>query len=230
LGGKANANFIQKVLIMGVIKMWNSSVNEMDQRMWKFSEDWTVVRLVGKMISVYEFWISIRTETGGQTCVRKLCLDWDAVKESRRGSCPYCKAGLRGRPMYYSNAIIRQLQTEETGAAEGASPVRVLKIPPRLHACLSSLASVNKRQSKTSGEWKQYDLAHPKWGRDVRIKIDPATSYSYYKLEPRERSRLSAEERAYPLVPLAIQPESPQQAKAAWRQLKEIVVHEDVST
>jgi len=210
--------------------MWNTSVNEVDQRVWKFTRDWTIVRLIGEMISVYEFWIPIVTQTGRRTRVRKLCLDWDAVTKSRQGSCPYCKAGLLGRPMYYSNAIIRQLQTGETEAADGASPVRVLKIPPRLHARLNSLASVNKRQSKTDGQWKQYDLAHPKYGRDVRIKINPATSYDYYKLQPRERSRLSGEERAYPLVPLVIEPESPQRAKAAWKQLKKIIVPEDMST
>jgi hypothetical protein len=200
--------------------MSQTDLNEMDKQVWKFTTDWTVVRLVGEMISVYEFWIPIVTATGRQTHVRKLCLDWDAETESRQGRCPYCKAGLPGRRMYYTNAIIRRLQGAEAEAADGASPMRVLKIPPRLHQGLSGLASLNKRQSKTSGEWKQYDLAHPKCGRDVRIKINPATPYGYYELESRERSRLSGEERAYPLAPLVIEPESPEQAKIAWKQLK----------
>ena len=210
--------------------MFKTELTEFDERLWNFTEKWTVVRLIDEMISVFEFWSPIRTETGRQTCVRKLCLDWDAATHSHLGSCPYCKAGLHGRPLYYSNAIIRQLQAAETGADTDTSPVRVLKIPPRLRQGLRNLASVNKRQSKTTGECKQYDLAHPKFGRDVRIKINPITPYSFYDLQPCERSRLTAEELAYPLVPLVIKPESPQQAKAAWTQLKEIIVHADVST
>src|SRR5579859_5768560 len=121
--------------------------------------------------------------------------------------------------MYYSNAIIRRLQAAEPGADTDPSPVRLLKIPPRLRQGLRNLASVNKRQSKATWEWKQYGLAHPKGGRDVRIKINPDTPYCYYDLEPRKASRLTAEELAYPLVPLVIKPEAPQQAKAAWQQL-----------
>ena len=48
--------------------------------------------------------------------------------------------------------------------------------------------------------------------------------------EAAQATRLTAEERAYPLVPLVIKPESPQQAKAAWKQLREIIVHADLST
>jgi len=210
--------------------MSKTDLTEFDRHAWNFTERWTVVRLIGEMISVYEFWIPVVTQTGRRTRVRKLCLDWDAASHEHAGTCPYCEAGLRGRLVYYSNAVIRQLQDGDTGAAEGASPVRVLKIPPRLHQGLNSLASLNKRQSKTDGRWKQYDLAHPKYGRDVRIKINPATSYSYYQLEPRERCRLTAEESAYPLVPLAIQPESAERAKIAWKQLKKkIIVPADMS-
>ena len=210
--------------------MFKTDLTEFDRGVWNFTKNWTVLRLIGEMISVFEFWIPIVTETGQRTHVRKLCLDWDAATHSHTGSCPYCKAGLRGRPMYYSNAIIRQLQPSGTAAAAGTSPVRVLKIPPRLRQGLRNLASVNKRQSKTTGEWKKYGLAHAKFGRDVRIKINPANPYGYYDLQPREPSRLTAEELTYPLAPLVIKPESPQQAKAAWKQLKEIIVHADMPT
>jgi hypothetical protein len=209
--------------------MFNTYLKELDGRLWNFTERWTVVRLIGEMTSVFEFWIPVSTKTGPK-CVRKLCLDWDPSTRSHTGTCPYCKAGLRGRPLYYSNAIVRQLQTAETGADADSSPVRVLKIPPRLYQLVSSLASGNKKQNKMTGEWKQYGLAHPKWGRDVRIKINPANTYRFYDLEPCEANRLTAAQLSYPLVPLVIKRESAQQAKAAWRQLKEIIVQEDVST
>src|ERR1700680_2672868 len=98
-----------------------TDLKEFDRHVWNFTEKWTAVRLVGEMTSVFEFWIPIVTEAGQRTHVRKLCLDWDAATHSHGGSCPYCKAGLRGRPMYYSNAIIRQLQPSGTAAASTTS-------------------------------------------------------------------------------------------------------------
>jgi hypothetical protein len=97
-------------------------------------------------------------------------------------------------------------------------------IPPRLHEQLHSLAVLNNRQNKKRGEWQQYDLAHPKFGRDLRIKINPSTPYSYYALQPLERTRLTAEELAYPLVPLVIKPEPLERAEAEWQKLKRIIV------
>jgi hypothetical protein len=209
--------------------MEKNAFSDVDLRLWKFIEDWTVVRLVGQMTSVYEFWIPIVTPTGRQTHIRKLCLDWDAATESRTCRCPYCKAGLRGRRMYYSNAIIRELQAagtapRNTRTTANMSPVRVLTIPPRLHEQLHSLAMLNKRQNKKRGEWQQYDLAHPKFGRDVQIKINPTTPYSYYDLEALERTRLTAKELAYPLVPLVFKAEPLERAEAEFQKLKRIIV------
>jgi hypothetical protein len=204
-------------------------INDLDRQAWKFTSDWTVVRLIGAMTSVFEFWIPITSESGRQTWVRKVCLDWDAATQSRPGRCPYCKAGLPGRPMYYSNAIIRDLQTTGAAAALGTSPVRVVRIPPRLCEKLDSLAAVNHRFRKRRDAWKQYALAHPKFGRDVRIKINPDTPYRYYDVEAWENTRLTAEELAYPIMPLEIKHESMQQAKAAWQHLQTIMVDDDMS-
>src|ERR1700693_2224703 len=112
-------------------------MSDVDFKVWKFTEDWTVVRLIGDMTSAYEFWIPIVTNTGRRTQIRKLCLDWDAATRSRSGRCPYCKDGLRRRGMYYSNAIIRKLQDAATASRNARttlklSPVWVLTIPPRL--------------------------------------------------------------------------------------------------
>jgi hypothetical protein len=48
---------------------------DIELNVWKFTENWTAVRLVGEMTSVYEFWIPIVTPIGRQTHIRKLCLD-----------------------------------------------------------------------------------------------------------------------------------------------------------
>jgi hypothetical protein len=209
--------------------MEKNAFSDIDLNVWKFTENWTVVRLVGAMTSGYEFWIPIVTPTGRQTHIRKLCLDWDPATESRTGRCPYCKAELCGRRMYYSNAIIRNLQgsgmaPRNARTMRHISPIRVLMIPPRLHEQLASLAALNKKMNKKRGAWRHYDLAHPKFGRDVRIKINPTTPYSYYALQPLERTRLTAEELAYPLVPLVIKPEPLARAEAEWKKLKKIIV------
>jgi hypothetical protein len=203
-------------------------MSDVDSKVWKFTEDWTVVRLIGEMTSVYEFWIPIVTNTGRRTQIRKLCLDWDGATESRSGHCLYCKAGLQGRRIYYSNAIIRELQVAATASRNArttpkVSPVWGLTIPPRLYQKLHSLAALNKRLNKKREEWQQYDLAHPKFGRDVQIKINPKTPYSYYDLQPRERTRLTVEELAYPLVPLVIKPEPLERAQADFQKLRKII-------
>src|ERR1700674_6050000 len=171
---------------------------------WKFNECWSSVRLIGPMCSVYEFWIPILTTTGHDASIPKLCLDWDSnVHAMISEICPYRKAGLKGRRVYYSNTIIRQLENPKNGDAsfEGLSPVRVLKIPPSLYKQLDNLRALNRRIAK-SGKEKMYSVAHPKFGRDVQIKTNQATPYSYYDVQIGQRIKLTKGDLQYPLFPL----------------------------
>jgi hypothetical protein len=112
-----------------------STFAEFNKNVWRFNEDWTVVRLVEEMSSVFEFWIPILTNRGRRVSIPKICLCWNVEKRNRAGTCPYCQADLEGRAVYFTNAIIRSLQNP----SETASPVRVLKIPPRLHGRLENM-------------------------------------------------------------------------------------------
>ncbi len=193
---------------------------EFNRNVWKFTEDWTRVRLIGEIRSVYEFWIPILTSTGKRVVIPKICLDWDAQRHLMiTENCPYRHAGLTGRPVYYSNAIIRSKQNSNTASAEAASPVHVLKIPPRFYEALQTFAAINRRTTK-SGEVKCYDVAHRIFGKDIRVKINSDKPYGYYDVELVKCTKLTAEELAYPLLSLAIKPETLSQARDEWRKLK----------
>lgn len=188
---------------------------------WKFTGKWTALRLIGSVCSSYEFWIPIETMHGPAT-IRKLCLDWDPKTHSfTKDICPYRKAGIPGRPVYFSNAIIRELQEAETTDARKANiqcPVRVLRIPPRLQQNLTDLSLVNRSKNK-SGKLRSFELAHPKFGCDVKIKANPKTPYSYYDVKRLERTRLTDDELQYEQFSLVLPTETLDQAKAAWKKL-----------
>ena len=88
---------------------------------------------------------------------------------------------------------------------------------------LQNLTAINSRL-KESGKRKIYDLAHPKFGRDIQIKVNPSDPYHYYELASLEPTRLSRMERQYVLWPVAIEPETLAEARANWTKLKKICV------
>ena len=196
-----------------------SNFTEFNRRVWRFTEDWRVVRLVGEMSSVFEFWIPILTNRGRRVSIPKICLCWDSEKHRRAGTCPYCQAGLEGRPVHFTNAIIRSLQNGRLAFSETASPVRVLKIPPRFHRLLENLRALNGRTNK-SGKRKHFDLAHPRFGVDVQIKFKSGEPCGYYDAGLFERTKLTAEELAYPLSSLEVKPETLTEARFSWQKLK----------
>jgi hypothetical protein len=66
----------------------------------------------------------------------------------------------------------------------------------------------------------------PKFGRDIQIKINPHTPYNYHDLAPIKNTMLTAEELAYPLLPLVIEPEPLNRAKQEWNKLRLLFVGE----
>src|SRR5215470_14603598 len=100
-----------------------SDFTEFNRRVWRFTQDWTVVRLIDEMRSMFEFWIPILTSRGRRVSIPKICLCWDSEKHRPAGTCPYCQAGLEGRPVYFTNAIIRSLQNRGFGGSHTTSPV-----------------------------------------------------------------------------------------------------------
>jgi hypothetical protein len=134
----------------------------------------------------------------------------------------------KGRRVYFTNAIIRSLQKRLAGS-EIANPVRVLKIPPRLHGLLESMRVLNRRTSK-SGKRKEFPLAHPRFGVDIQIKVHPDRPHGYYDVELFERTKLTDEELAYPLLSLEVRPETLSEARREWQKLKVLYAGEPLET
>ena len=63
-------------------------------------------------------------------------------------------------------------------------------------------------------------MGHPRFGVDIQIKINPDDPYGYYDIELVERTQLSPEELAYPLLSLEVKPETLIKAKREWQKLK----------
>lgn len=222
---------------------------------WKFSNSWTRVRFIGPVTSYYEFWFQIRSSTGRIMPIQKLCRDWNPEPGEMDGNgCPYRKAGLNGRPIYIANAIIRSLQQRTPNispkhtayekksrhigketvrwkehGSESWTPIRVLRIPPGLAQKIQALSLKNTWENQ-SAEVRSYDLAHPKYGRDVVIKYDKDEEpKSMYGLRAGQRTKLTDEELAYLRYPLnVLKPETVEAANEAWTKLKPMLIKNDV--
>jgi hypothetical protein len=88
---------------------------------------------------------------------------------------------------------------------------------------------LNRRTSK-SGKRKEFALAHPKFGVDIQIKVNPDRPYGYYDVELFERTKLTEEELAYRLQSLEVRPETLGEARLAWRTLKHLYAGEPLKT
>jgi hypothetical protein len=78
---------------------------------------------------------------------------------------------------------------------------------------------LNRRTSK-SGKRKEFPLAHPRFGVDIQIKVNPDKPYGYYDVELVERTMLTTEELAYPLQSLEVRPETLSEARLSWEKLR----------
>jgi hypothetical protein len=222
---------------------------------WKLKNSWTKVRFIGPVTSYYEFWFQIRSSTGRIIPIQKLCRDWNPEPGEMDGnSCPYRKAGLNGRAIYVVNAIIRSLQqrtpniSPERTAYEKKSrhidketvrwkedgskswtPIRVLRIPPGIAQKIQALSLKNTWENQ-AGEVRSYDLAHPKYGRDVVIKYDKDEEpKAMYGLRAGQRTKLIDEESAYLRYPLnVLKPETLEAANEAWTELQPMLIKADV--
>src|SRR5579864_6207913 len=86
-------------------KPWPSELVDV----YPFGKTWTQLRLIGRTSSYYEFWLPV--DRGGKTIsIQKICACYKSRRGERHGTCAYCRAGLKGRQVLLSNAIIRKLQ------------------------------------------------------------------------------------------------------------------------
>ena len=73
-------------------------------------------------------------------------------------------------------------------------------------------------------------MAHPRFGVDIQIKVNPDKPYGYYDVELVERTMLTTEELAYPLQSLEVRPETLTEARLSWQKLKALYAGEPLKT
>jgi hypothetical protein len=82
------------------------------------------------------------------------------------------------------------------------------------------------RRTNRFGERKHFDLAQPRFGVDIQIKINPDNPYGYYDVDLVDRTKLTAEELAYSLLSLDVRPETLSEARREWQKLKSLYAGE----
>lgn len=224
---------------------------------WKPGKKYQAIRLIGGVSSFYQYWIPIKTKTGKITRIPKYCLDWNPDTESFDGeNCPYKASGLlRGKHVYLTNAIIRDLQEAKPAklplltkaeikahlideekvflkemGSKSWTPIRGILIPASVAARLKAQKDLNTRENPKTGEVRKYDLAHPRFGRDIQFMYDPDAQKgsAMYDLSMGKRSPLTEEELAYLRYPLnVVKTETPEEASREWKKLEAMLYDEN---
>jgi hypothetical protein len=106
----------------------------------------------------------------------------------------------------------------------------VLRIPSGLAQKIQALSLKNTWENQP-GDVRSYDLAHPKYGRDVVIKYDKDEEpKAMYGLRAGQRTKLTDEELAYLRYPLnVLKPETVEAANEAWTKLKPMLLKNEVT-
>lgn len=173
---------------------------------YKFSEEsHSQIRLVDKIFSIKMHWVPTIHKDGSRGSFPKLCLH--NVEENE--SCPYCDAGIKPTTRYFSNAIIRDIEESRPKKAkwdenaefkkagdDNWTPVRVVAFPASVMQKILNFKSLTK--VKTKDGIKTFHVSHPKYGRDLQVKIDSAGSGSgMYDVQRESVSKLDEEELSY---------------------------------
>jgi hypothetical protein len=222
-------------------KPWPSELVDV----YQFGDTWTHLRLIGQTSSYYEFWLPVNR---GERIisVHKICACYKPGRGERQGTCAYCRADLKGRQVLLSNAIIRELQgngsnplprpTEyekvvrqvgnesvrwkEKGSASW-TPIRVVRLAPRLASQIRSLDQINKARDPETGEVTRHSVAHPRYGRDVLVLYD---GEYFFETRLDMATELTKEELSYLRYPLDLPiPETPERTEREWKRLKPIL-------
>lgn len=133
--------------------------------------------------------------------------------------CPYCSlthgqdGSARYEFFYLANAIVREIQEDEprkkaqltkeekkTGfkdiRSKSWTPVRVCRITSSVAIRMQELSESN--MVKTKKGKVAYDITHPKYGCDVRVKYKPkAAGTDKYSADKDERTPMTEEEQGY---------------------------------
>jgi hypothetical protein len=214
--------------------------------MYQFDNSWTRLRLIGGTSTYYQFWLQLNR--GGRiVSVEKICACRDSEVVMR--ACPYCKARLKGKRMVLANAIIRKLQRtppttigglteyertvreingesvrwKENGSGSW-TPIRVIRLPPTLATQITNFSHFNSVHEPKTSEFRRYNVAHPRYGRDIRVRYDGEYTYEARVDLPTSLTKEELHHLRYPLdLP---KPETLREAKREWKRLKPILLTE----
>jgi hypothetical protein len=214
-------------------------------------DSYVKMRLIGPLFSIVYYWFKIKTKNGKIVDIPKICLDYDPIKQKFISDvCPFRASGKgRMQQIFYSNAIIRELQESQPrklakpsknelkkralipgGEKEyhikeqGSStwtPVRLVKITATTMDKLVKLGKSNSHETKNGK--KTFSLAHPVYGRDIAISFDPnAKGTAMYDLQKENRSKISPKEQEYLMQPFFTDAIKPMELKDAQAEMKRI--------
>jgi hypothetical protein len=173
-----------RVDLMNHMLMWD----------WRNVTKNKIIRLLPGIRSVGSITVPIVTKDGQKKAFSVIIPSWDGVNHridnKKAKKDPYMtlinEYGVNLRPIYYMNAIIRELQEgfmpnegskseRKTGFMDGIesttrTPVRVIRIVPSLMEKIQEKAETNIHKGK------MYGVEHEKYGRDLYVKYDKESS------------------------------------------------------
>lgn len=209
-----------------------------------------VFRLVGPIRGYAMHWIEIKTKSGKNVNVPKMCLNYEGDTDSfGDNGCPYCNLNPKSGRKYLVNAIWRAEQEKEPKKVERTkkeskktkmfedfecylkepsskswTPVVVLNLPIGV---VSELNELGKNNITKKGN--TYDVNDEKYGLDISIRYNPEKAgEAKYRIDSLERTPLTDEEKKYLLHNIEDIPmESMAEAKEEYKKLKTVAVKEE---
>ena len=209
-----------------------------------------VFRLLGPIRGYAMHWIEIKTKTGKNVKIPKMCFNYNMEDDSfGDNGCPYCNLDSKSGRKYLVNAIWRSAQDKEPKkvdrtkkeskkqtifedyecyikdpSSKSWTPVVVLNLPVGI---VSELNELGKNNLNKKGE--AFDVNDAKFGVDISILYRPEKAgESKYRVDSLERTPLTDEEKEYLIYNLEDIPmESMSEAKEEYKNLKKVAVLEE---
>jgi hypothetical protein len=228
--------------------------------MYEFpKKKWVKVRMFGPITSYSQLWFEIiSSKQKKKVKIPKICLDYNSLTEEfEEKGCPFRKLGGQMTQNYIINFIVRDIQEDgptknglkytdfekkkrdvlgekwrvKEKGSKTWTPVRAKEWSATMAEKFQSLKTLNVVKNK-DGVKKEYDITHPKFGRDILLKWDPdSKSPIKWEIQLEERTPLTEEELEYCIQPLtgleSIKPMELSAAKAEAKGLAGMLVDKD---
>ena len=193
-------------------------VDLIDTSSWKKGK-YQPYRVIGGIDSYVFHWIKFKTDAGKITQIPKVCANYNTeTEELDDNGCIYCENKIRGAQNYLLCVIDRDKQESEPAkkakltASESVyhkigktkirykdvkskswTAIRVLNVPASVCEAIQNLSQLNQRT--IDGETKQFEVSHPKYGKDIQVSFNPeAAGTAKWNVQAGDRTPLTEEE------------------------------------